>query len=328
MAAAPNHHEQAAEITAGQRRFWSSSVTAGVIVGAFFAACGYYVVAHWSDFAFVAEISFPEVAAAALLILGSFLINAFQLNLFLKKFGLALGFLELISLTMGMLLGNLILPMRGGTGGMALYLKRAHGLDFQAFAAIYGGTALLTGLINAGLAAASLVVLIWFHGFAHPALTLVAVGLFAVCLYFCLFPPPVRWKDRGIVAPLFQAAHSWHLLSRDRRLLLLSAGSLFIISLILTVAFYFIYLALGMPMSLYGVLVTSSLGNIANLVPLTPGSLGIFDAVVIQVPQMFGMDPARSIAGALVFRVLCFFWSLLLGAPGLLYLANLKRKVK
>jgi len=326
MAGAQNHQEEGAESTGKGRRYWGSSLPAAVIVVVFFAFCGYYVFANWSDFAFVTEISFPETAAGALLILGSFLVNAYQLNLFFKKFGLSLGFVELFSLTMGMLLGNLLIPMRGGTGGLALYLKKAHGLDFQAFAAIYGGTALLIGLINAGLATASLLALIWIHGFVHPALSLLSLCLFAICLYLILFPPPVKWKDRGVLAPLFQAAHSWHLLTRDRTLLLLSAGSLLIISLALTLAFYFIYRALGTPMSMYGVLVTSSLGNIANLVPLTPGSLGVFDAVVIQVPQMFGMDPARSIAGALVFRVLCFFWSFLLGGPGLLYIASLKRK--
>lgn len=172
MARAHNDSETVAESTAEQRGLWGPSLLAPIIVAVFFAACGYYVVTHWRDFAFVAEISFPETAAAGLLILVSFVINAFQLNLFLRKFGVRLGFLELIALTMSMLLGNLIMPLRGGTGGLALYLKRAHGLDFQAFAAIYGGTALLTGLINAGLAAASLLVLIGFHGFMHTGLSL------------------------------------------------------------------------------------------------------------------------------------------------------------
>jgi len=130
----------------------------------------------------------------------------------------------------------------------------------------------------------------------------------------------MKWKKSGILSPVFQAAHSWHVLTRDRRLLASLAVSLLIISFVLTAAFYFIYRALDTPLSLFGVLVTSSLGNVANLIPLTPGSLGIFDAVVIQIPQLFGVDPARAIAATLVFRVLCFFWALLLGIPGMYYL--------
>jgi uncharacterized protein (TIRG00374 family) len=85
-------------------------------------------------------------------------------------------------------------------------------------------------------------------------------------------------------------------------------------------AFYLIYGALGMPLSASAVLITSSLGNIANLIPITPGSLGVFDTVMIQVPQIFGLDPARSIAATLVFRVLSFFWAFLFGIPGMIYI--------
>ena len=49
-----------------------------------------------------------------------------------------------------------------------------------------------------------------------------------------------------------------------------------------------------MPLSASAVLITSSLGNIANLIPITPGSLGVFDTVMIQVPQIFGLVPPHS----------------------------------
>lgn len=290
------------------------------VVGAFVILCGYYIFAHWKDFLFVAQVSFPETAAAGLLILGSYVANSYQLHLFLRKFGLTLGFVELTALTMGMLLGNLVIPMRGGTGGLAVYLKRVHGLDLQAFAVIYAGTALLVALINSALAIFALVILSWFYGVVYPVLSLCVATIFVCCLYLCLFLPPMKWKKSGILSPVFQAAHSWHVLTRDRRLLASLAVSLLIISFVLTAAFYFIYRALDTPLSLFGVLVTSSLGNVANLIPLTPGSLGFFDAVVIQIPQLFGVDPARAIAATLVFRVLCFFWALLLGIPGMYYL--------
>jgi uncharacterized membrane protein YbhN (UPF0104 family) len=65
---------------------------------------------------------------------------------------------------------------------------------------------------------------------------------------------------------------------------------------------------------------------VVNLAALTPGSLGIFDAAVIGVPQLFGMSPARSITAALVFRALSFGFAALLGIPGLMYLFYINRK--
>ena len=287
---------------------------------AFVALCGHYIFAHWEDFSFVSNVSLPETAVAGFLILISYLVNSYQLHLFLRKFGIRLRLMELTALNMAMLLGNLVIPMRGGTGGLAVYLKRVHGLDFQAFAVIYAGTALLVALINAALSLVALFILGWFYDFIHPGLTICIVAIFACCLYLGVFLPPLKWQDSRIFGPVFRAADSWHVLTRDRRLLISATVSLLLISVVLMTAFYFIYGALGTPLSLSGVMITSSLGNIANLIPITPGSLGIFDAVVIQIPQLFGVDPARAIAATLVFRVLCFFWALLLGIPGMYYL--------
>jgi uncharacterized membrane protein YbhN (UPF0104 family) len=299
-----------------------------VIVAVFLLLCGRYVFVHREDFSFIATVSLPDVVLAGLLIVLSFLISAYQFGLFLKNFGLSVRPLELTALTMAMCLGNLLTPMRGGTGGLAIYLKRVHGLDFRSFAVIYGGTALLIALINTGLALVCLALLWLSRGFFHPGLSLFVVVLFACCLYLSLFPPPLRWKRSGILGLIFDAAHSWHLLTRDRGLLLRLTISFLLVAFALAGSFYFIYVGLGTPVSGLGVIITSGLGNIANLVGLTPGSLGIFDAVVIEVPQFFGLDPARSITGALVFRALSFFWALLLGIPGLLYVLGLTRRAR
>jgi uncharacterized membrane protein YbhN (UPF0104 family) len=297
-----------------------------VIVAVFLLLCGHYVFVHQEDFAFVATVSLQDVILAGLLIVLSFFISAYQFGLFLKNFGLSVGPVELTALTMAMCLGNLLTPMRGGTGGLALYLKRVHGLDFRSFAVIYGGTALLIALINTGLALVSLALLWLSHGFFHPGLSLFVVCLFVLCLYLSMFPPPLKWKRSGTLGLIFDAVHSWHLLTRDRGLLLRLTISFLIVAFALAGSFYFIYSGLGTPLSVQAVVITSGLGNIANLVGLTPGSLGIFDAVVIEVPQFFGLDPARSITGALVFRVLSVFWALLLGIPGLLYVVGLTRR--
>jgi len=317
--------QNTSEVDANPRGRLVRAALGYAIVAAFLGLSAYYVYANRQDFAFVASISLLETVAAGFLILACYIINAYQMNAFLKHFGLSLYYLELMALTAVMLLGNLIMPMRGGSGALAVYLKKVHGLDFQAFAAIYGGTAVLAALINTALAIVALIILALFHGFIHPGLSVVVIALFAFCLYLSLFPPPIRRETTGLLGLVLRAGHSWHLLTRDRRLLFTLACSLLIIACALTGAFYLIYEALGMPLSPSAVLITSSLGSVANLIPITPGSLGIFDVVVIQAPQMFGLDPARSLAATLVFRALSFFWAFALGIPGLLYVLRLSR---
>ncbi|MFC1835682.1 YbhN family protein [Thermodesulfobacteriota bacterium] len=299
--------------------FWAAFLGYAV-VGLFLSYCGYYVYSRPQEFAFVKDVSIPELISAAVLVIVSVLISAFQLLLFFRNFGVSLGLLELFALAMSSGLGNLVLPMRGGTAGMAVYLKKVHGLDFKAFAVIYAGTGLLMALVNTGMAVLGLGLVYLTNGFFDPLLSAVVLCLFGACLYFSLFPPPVRWKRGGLLGIVFDTAHSWHLLTRDRPLLLKLTLLFTMVPVTLTGAFHFIYQALGSSLPLSAVLVVSSLGNVANLVPIVPGALGVFDAVTIQIPKIFGLDPAVAIASALTYRVLLFGWCISLGVPGIFYL--------
>ncbi|MFH1113536.1 MAG: lysylphosphatidylglycerol synthase transmembrane domain-containing protein [Pseudomonadota bacterium] len=326
MASASKERTENSAITPDPQGFRFSAALGYSLVAVFVVLCGYYVHSHRGEFAFLRSVSLLETFAAGLLILLTFVVNVFQLKLFLGRFCPDLGYIELTALSGGSIMGNMIFPMRGGTAGLAVYLKKVHGLDFEAFAAIYGGTGLLVAFINTALSLIGLALLAWLHGYTHPVLTVLVLGLFGVCLYLSVFPPPMAWKKRGVLGAVAGAANSWHLLARDRQLLLAAMVSFLFISLALTLSLYLIYHALGMPLSFSAVIITSSLGNLANLVPITPGSLGVFDVVLIQLPQIFGLDPAHSIAATLVFRALTFLWASVLGIPGLLYIVRRNRR--
>jgi Mg2+-importing ATPase len=110
-------------------------------------------------------------------------------------------------------------------------------------------------------------------------------------------------------------------MTRDRALLVKCSAALIVVLLCITGSFYFLYRALGLPLPFSAVLVTLGVGNIATLVPITPGSLGIFDAVTIQIPLFFGLDVARAISATVLFRTIFFAWAFVLGIAGFIYLS-------
>jgi len=310
-----------------RRWFWGTLI--GYSVVAIFAVlCGRYIYSHRDDFAFVATVSFWDLGAAGVFVLASFFLGISQMGLFLKNFGVSLGFLELAAITMTTYLGNLVLPMRAGTAGAAIYLKKAHGLNFGDFAVIYAGTGLLMALVNTGLALGGLIVLYVVNSFSHLALTMLVLASFAFCSYLSVFPPSAAWKRGGFLGRLFELANSWHVLTRDRPFLIRLTVLFLLAPLFLTGSFHFVYRALGIELAPSAVLVTSSLGNVANLVPIIPGSLGVFDAVTIQIPHMFGLDPAKSISATLLYRVILFLECIVFGIPGVIYLFAVLKRVK
>ncbi len=252
----------------------------------------------------------------------SYIISSYQLGLFLAKLGLHLGIIERLALTMVTMLGNLVIPMRGGSGAMAMYLKAAHKFNFGSFAVIYGGTALLVSLINSSLALGVLLYLAFAGDYYHPVLLSLSAFLFIGSAYLIFGAPPVVSRCHGILGTLATISKSWRLITKDKTLVTSLVVSTGFIVLSVLLAFWFIYRATSSNISFLGILVTTSIGNIANLVPFTPGSLGIFDAAVIQIPVMFDLDIARSMAAALIFRTLCFIWALLFGVPAAFYMAR------
>jgi len=300
-----------------KRRQWLIGLS---VVFLFFVFISYYVSLHWEEFCSLSKFSYRETAIAGFFLFLGFLLNCYQMNLFLKKFGVGLGLFELIFVTHGMMLGNLVIPMRGGSGGLAVYLKKAHRLNYHKFGVIYGGTAILVGLVNAIIGLGALGFLAINLGIFEPTLTVVSLVLLIVCIYLTLFPPRLKKRDSSKVLNfLGRLNESWISLSRDGALLTKVAVSLVFITLLQTLALYFIYIAINRPLSFSATLITSSLGAIANLVPITPGSLGIFDAVTIQTPRLFGLDTSATIMATILIRILSFLICFVVGTPGLYY---------
>ena len=279
-----------------------------------------YIYCHREEFSFISNISAPYLILAGMAQLLCFPIAALQLRLLLRHHGICMPFRELIAITMSIFLGNLLLPMRWGTGGAAFYLKEIHGLSLIFFGVIFAGAALLSILVNTGLALCGFVILYLQYGFVEPTLSIAVSCLFAACFFLCIFPPSVRCTGRVLPKPVKEAMSSWHVLSRDRKLLFKLTLLMALISMAIACCFYFIYLSIGSPQSIEAALITSTLGTLATLIPGVPGSFGIFDTVVIKIPQLFGLDTPRSLFAALVYRLVLFSYATSLGVPGILYL--------
>jgi uncharacterized membrane protein YbhN (UPF0104 family) len=292
----------------------------------FLLACGLYIHHHLDEFKFVYLLSPQYSVAASIMMLAIFILNQFQLSLFLKKFNVTVPFCELFAINMVMMLGNLLIPMRGGSGLLAFYLKKLYRLDYTAFAAIFAGTSVLVALTNLIISILALSYMGLAYGKWVAELIVVVVILLMLLSYLVWVATPDSWKTFASVSWLFRISKAWKQLTSDRHLLWRAGLLALLMSMAVAGAFQFIYVSLGVRLSFANSLTISSLGTISSLIPLTPGSLGIFDAVVVGVPHIFGLSLAKCISAAIAFRVICFLLSLILGLPGAVYLGRIMRR--
>ncbi len=306
-----------------KRRQWIIGL---LVVFIFFILVGYYLISHGNEFRRLWEFSYYQTILAGFCLFLGFLLNCYQMNLFLRKFGVRLSFFELIFVTHGMMLGNLVIPMRGGSAGLAIYLKKKYHLNYHKFGVIFGGTAILVGLVSGVMSLAALFFLKFHLQIFEPWLTAISIAIIVGCVYLTLFPP--RLKEVGSSKALIflkRLNDSWVSLSRDRKLLTKVVMSIILITLLQTLAFYVIYIAIGKPLAFVSTLIISSLGAVANLVPITPGSIGIFDAVTIQAPRLLGLDTSAAIMATILIRILSFLICFIVGIPGLYYFFDVSR---
>ncbi len=300
-----------------KRRQWIVGLT---VVFVFFVFLGYYILVHWKEFSFIWKSSLRSIVIAGIFLWVGFLLNSYQINLFLKKFDTHLGLFELIFVTHGMMLGNLVIPMRGGSGALAFYLKNSKKLDYHKFVAIYGGTAILVAMVSATMGLIALGYIAFTFQIYEGALSVALVLILMGSAYLALFPPGFKKKYPGrLMELLYRLNESWIALSQDSLLIARVTVSLILINLSQTLSLYFIYESIGRTLSLSSTLVISSLGAVANQVPITPGSIGFFDAVVIETPRLFGLDAASSVMAVVLFRILSFIICLAFGVPGFYY---------
>jgi len=300
------------------------------------AGLGWYVVRHWQEFAPQAEVQMVQVLPLGLVTLAQFFFNGLLTRIFVGLFGVELSFREWFGLAAITAAGNYLAPLRGGMLGKAVYLRRRHGFPYADFAAVVTASYALLFLLYS---AYGLLILGWaclFSGWCGDGrvwgfLAVVFCSL-AVLLWAsgrrqsedkqssaACYPSPQERPPRPTqqAARLIQLYHrlwcGWHILRRQRKVL---AGVLLVMSanlLVSSLQLYLAYSAFGYPRVYAGLLLMSIFAGFSLLLSITPGNLGIHEALMAFLSQTFGMGFGEGLLAATLVRLVSMTLAFALG---------------
>ena len=80
-----------------------------------------------------------------------------------------------------------------------------------------------------------------------------------------------------------------------------------------------VHRAFGLPVPLSAAIIVLAVLNLATLLPIVPGNVGVFEAAVVLALTRFGISPEQAL-GVAVVQHLCYFVAL--AVPGLLFAAR------
>jgi len=290
-----------------------------------FVALAAYLFYHRSQFsalqsAGLGVLSFGVVGSAGILAADG-LLNLVML----RRLGIPITWQECVSLSSVATAWNLVAPARAGAAVRAVYLKKVYGFGYSRFLSTLLGFYVLTTLV---LCSAALGSLIWLRTIQQRETSLTLEVTAAVCVLVCLlaaFLPATERNDHWLAGRLAAMTHGWQVLRSEPRTLLslLCLASVQIAAGLLTL--WACYRALGVVLGPAEIIAVGALGAISTLFGITPGSWGIYEAVVAFVADTLGVTPAHSVAAAVLSRLMLVTLLLPLASIGAYHLAHCRR---
>lgn len=253
-----------------------------------------------------------SLANAILLILtrlGIFAMNGLFLREFAQKFNVNLIFQEWFGLAAITTMGNYLTPFSGGLLVRATYLKKRHQLPYAQFTTLLASNYLvmfwLIGLIG--------LLILWRLGQVwqrYWPIALLFSGVTAgISLIFIL--PDMRFTRNNRVSRFLNTLfEGWHRVKSDYGLL---AKLIFLTLLTIILngySFWLAYWAIGQTISFLAALLLGLVAAFSIFINLTPGSIGVQEAMVALSSELLGAGSSLGLIVVLLLRsvtVLCAF---------------------
>ncbi len=274
----------------------------------------YYLYLNQGDFKILTQVSPFTCVLIALLYIAFFTMNGLFIKIITLGFSVELHFFEYLSLSILTTFGNTFLPIRGGAGIRAIYLKKKHHLSYSFFIASLAGNYIVVFAVNSLVALVCILVLYITRGFFSFSITSLFLSIVFVCSYVIVFAPE---SARGVPVEFVRnrlntVLAGWHVIRASYRnivlLFLLSSLNLLIVSIITYLEFGALHIldGSGSSITFFQTLFFAVTNTLSLLISITPASLGIREGIMMLVSSVVNVSSANALAVSILDRAINF----------------------
>ncbi len=283
-----------------------------------------YFFKNLDSFSFIKNIPPSNTIGIALLDILIIFINGFLYKYILKEFNVLIGHFESFYLAIITFLGNYFIPMRGGAGIRAIYLKKNFKLHYSYFVSILSGNYIITFLILSVIALFSLVMIQIETG----VFSITLYVFFSLILIFSIYliqnkikTNKLRLKERlsgrhnlidRFLKILSDISYGFNSIKNSRKLLFLLITLTLLNTLLTLVVSFLEFKVINIDLNLINLFLYTCLSGISLLVSITPGSIGIRESIFIIFSSTIGITNSQVLQVALVDRGILYLTLVLL----------------
>lgn len=264
------------------------------------------------------EINPIYILIIAILLLILFLFEALFIKLTLDIFHKPITIKESYLISVISRIGNYLLPIKVGTIFRAMYLKKKHNFEYSKFLSSLYAYYILLFLMYAALSLITLGIKYLNTGIYYPALTIFfMVLLIAILLVILLKNVKIKKFTNNkyigkILDILNKFINSWNEIVKRRKtffyLILITTGNILLNWIVTIVEF----LSLGLKIDILNTLLYTCLSGVSLLISITPGSLGVREAVLLFTSESLQLSQEQIMQLALLDRSIIFVLLLIL----------------
>jgi uncharacterized membrane protein YbhN (UPF0104 family) len=306
---------------AGKMKKIIFSTLRGLLSLALVAWLGYYLYANWDLFSASADVSRYHLAALAVCILATWVINSLQVLLLLRMEHIHVGFWENLLVQTATLLANYV-PMRIGTILRFRYFKKVHGLEYTRLGGI-AGLRLLILVSATGLLGTVGLLGYWLSGDLLVNRLLWVLFLGMLCVPAATYLLAIRrfrlpGGRTGVVLGLFLSG--FVSIRQQPRVAWFVLGLLLCQFVLLAIRLYISFDALQVQLSPWVLLLLAPTATLFAFLTITPGNLGLREWVIGVLSLAAGYQFDGAVFAGVIDRAVLMGCTFAFGAVGLVYL--------
>lgn len=263
---------------------------------------GYYGYSHRADFMELSVASPWLILILVLISLIGYFVVAILNNELMKALGVVMPMGESFLLSVVTGFYNMITPFRGGMAVRAVYLKKKYDFAYVHFLASLSAVYVLTFLVASLLGIISTIWIYFETGVMSWILFLVFGAVFLAMIVIIFFSPQFKERKNVWANRFIKVINGWHLIKRNRRVISVTSFVTLIQILLSSLMMWLQFKVFGIEFGFIAAVFLSSISSLSILIGLTPGNLGIQEAIVVFSASTIGISTTESLSAALLGR--------------------------
>lgn len=260
-----------------------------------------YIIGHLEEFRAIRHISFVFLVPILISVLIQHGINGYMNKEFVRYFNVELDFTEYFGLAIVGSMGNYLTPLRGGAAGRAVYLKKKHNLPYTRFMTLFIAGYLVIFFLGGLLGAQTMIGI--YRTRSHLKLLIFFVALSVAVVLFVLVFSRVRLPEGRFFSKISEAITGWEIISGNTGILWRISGAVVANYLLVAIQIYYAFTALGFSISPVAAWFMGLLSVFGLFISITPGSLGIQEALVGFLATFFGIGFNQGVMAQGLIRI-------------------------